>query len=101
MPCSFYPQSPGAFRKQRRADQYFWRTNADIASAVMPFRRGTARQTKWNNFYTRFLQLLMLHDDLKNEAGKLTRSLISVMDSLWVFLDEQSVEPTNNRAERA
>ena len=56
---------------------------------------------KWNNFYSRFIQLLMLHDELKNEAGTLARSLISVMESLWVFLDEQGVEPTNNRAERA
>lgn len=65
------------------------------------FAEAPPGKQKWNNFYTRFLQLLMLHDDLKNEAGKLTRSLISVMDSLWVFLDEQGVEPTNNRAERA
>lgn len=65
------------------------------------FAKAPPSKRKWNNFYTRFLQLLMLHDDSKNEAGKLTRSLISVMDSLWVFLDEQGVEPTNNRAERA
>ena len=65
------------------------------------FAKAPPGTRKWNNFYTRFLQLLMLHDDLENEAGKLTRSLISVMDSLWVFLDEQGVDPTNNRAERA
>ena len=65
------------------------------------FAKAPPGKRKWNNFYTRFLQVLMLHDDLENEAGKLTRSLISVMDSLWVFLDEQGVDPTNNRAERA
>jgi transposase len=65
------------------------------------FAKAPPGKRKWTNFYTRFLQLLMLHDDLKNEAGKLARSLISVMDSLWVFLDEQGVDPTNNRAERA
>lgn len=43
----------------------------------------------------------MLHDELENEAGKLVRSLISIMDSLLVFLDEHGVDPTNNRAERS
>jgi hypothetical protein len=33
----------------------------------------------------------------KNEAGKFARSLAVEMDSLWVFLDEHGVEPTNNR----
>jgi transposase len=53
------------------------------------------------NFYKRFLLLLMLHDEKENEADQLARSLASEMDSLWVFLDENGVEPTNNRAERA
>jgi len=56
---------------------------------------------KWKNFYSRFVLLLMLHENADNEAGKLARSLASEMDSLWVFLDEHGVEPTNNRAERA
>lgn len=43
----------------------------------------------------------MLHEGADNEAGKLASSLATEMDSLWVFLDEQGVEPTNNRAERA
>ena len=49
----------------------------------------------------RFLLLLMAHDAEQNEAGKLARSLAAEMDSLWVFLDENGVEQTNNRAERA
>ena len=43
----------------------------------------------------------MLYETGENEAGKLARSLAAEMDSLWVFLDEHGVEPTNNRAERA
>lgn len=42
-----------------------------------------------------------LHEGADNEAGKLARSLASAMDTLWVFLEEHGVEPTNNRAERA
>jgi transposase len=56
---------------------------------------------KWKNFYSRFVLLLMLHESADNEAGMLARSLAAEMDSLWTFLDEHGVEPTNNRAERA
>jgi len=56
---------------------------------------------KWKNFYSQFVLLLMLHETADNDAGKLARSLAAEMDSLWVFLDENGVDPTNNRAERA
>jgi transposase len=65
------------------------------------FAKAPPSARKWKNFYKRFLLLLMTHDEEKNEAGKLARSLAAEMDSLWVFLDEHGVEPTNNRAERA
>ena len=56
---------------------------------------------KWENFYSQFILLLMLFETADNDAGKLARSLAAEMDSLWVFLDENGVDPTNNRAERA
>jgi transposase len=56
---------------------------------------------KWKNFYSQFVLLLMLHETADNDAGKLARSLAAEIDSLWVFLDENGVDPTNNRAERA
>jgi transposase len=65
------------------------------------FAKAPPSARKWKNFYKQFLLLLMTYDSEKNEAGKLARSLASVMDSLWVFLDEHGVEPTNNRAERS
>ena len=65
------------------------------------FAKAPPSARKWKNFYKRFLLLLMTHDDEKNQAGQLARSLAAEMDSLWVFLDEHGVEPTNNRAERA
>ena len=43
----------------------------------------------------------MLHEGADNEAGQLARSIGRQLESLWVFLDENGVEPTNNRAERA
>lgn len=65
------------------------------------FANAPPKARKWKNFYSQFVLLLMLHESADNEAGKLARSLAAEMDSLWVFLDEHGVDPTNNRAERA
>lgn len=56
---------------------------------------------QWEAFYSRFMLLLFLYEGADDGAGQLARSLLSEMDSLWVFLEENGVEPTNNRAERA
>ena len=56
---------------------------------------------QWRAFYARFVHLLFSHQHRKDEAGKLARLLIAEMDCLWVFLEENGVEHTNNRAERA
>jgi transposase len=58
-------------------------------------------QKQWANFYSRFLFLLMLYEGADNDAGQLARSIGKELESLWVFLDENGVEPTNNRSERA
>jgi len=55
----------------------------------------------WKAFYARFIHLLFAYQDRKDDAGVFARLLIKEMDSLWVFLEEHGVEPTNNRAERA
>ena len=56
---------------------------------------------QWEAFYSRFILLLLLYEEADDGAGQLARSLLKEMDSLWVFLEENGVEPTNNRAERA
>jgi transposase len=58
-------------------------------------------QKQWTDFYSRLLLLLILFEGADDDAGKLARSIAREMESLWVFLDENGVEPTNNRAERA
>lgn len=45
--------------------------------------------------------LLMLHEGADDEAGRLARSIGKKLESLWVFLEKNGVEPTNNRSERA
>jgi transposase len=56
---------------------------------------------QWSAFYARLSHLISQNHDRKDEAGQFARRLLREMDSLWVFLEEQGVEPTNNRAERA
>lgn len=52
-------------------------------------------------FYDRFVHLLLDHQERRDDAGKFSRRLLKELKSLWLFLDENGVEPTNNRAERA
>ena len=56
---------------------------------------------QWRAWYARFCSLLDRYHARQDEAGRLVRRLQREMASLWVFLREHGVEPTNNRAERA
>ena len=58
-------------------------------------------EKQWTDFYSRLILLLMLHEGADNEAGQLARSIGGQLESLWVFLEENGVEPTNNHSERA
>ncbi len=58
-------------------------------------------QKQWTNFFSRLVMLLILYETADDDAGRLARSIAGQMSSLWVFLDQEGVEPTNNRAERA
>ena len=56
---------------------------------------------QWRAWYARFCHLIDRYHERSDDAGRFTRRLQREMVSLWVFLREQGVEPTNNRAERA
>src|SRR5215510_3102054 len=56
---------------------------------------------EWRAWYARLCRLIDRYHARADEAGRLTRRLQREMASLWVFLSEQGVEPTNNRAERS
>jgi transposase len=56
---------------------------------------------QWGAWYARFCRLINRYHERKDDAGRLARRLQREMVSLWVFLREHGVEPTNNRAERA
>jgi transposase len=55
---------------------------------------------QWQAWYARFCRLIDRYQQRSDEAGRLTRRLAREMASLWVFLREHGVEPTNNLAER-
>ena len=56
---------------------------------------------QWSEFYTHLLFTISLWEVDKTDAGRLARQIIREIDNLWVFLDHEGVDPTNNRAERA
>ena len=56
---------------------------------------------EWRAWYARFCTLIDRYHVRSDEAGRLVRRLQREMASLWGFLVENGVEPTNNRAERA
>jgi transposase len=56
---------------------------------------------EWRAWYARLCKLIDQYHTRTDDAGRFARRLLREMDSLWVFLAQQGVEPTNNRAERA
>jgi transposase len=87
------------------------RQNTDLAAcgawALAELQRlchmATAPPTggEWRAWYARLCRLIEQYHDRPDDAGRLARRLLREMDSLWVFLIQHGVEPTNNRAERA
>jgi transposase len=55
---------------------------------------------QWQAWYARFCRLLDRYQERADDAGRLVRRLAREMASLWVFLREHGVDPTNNLAER-
>ena len=54
---------------------------------------------EWRVWYARLCKLIDLYHDRQDDSGKFTRRLLREMDSLWVFLAQHGVDPTNNRAD--
>ena len=55
---------------------------------------------QWNAFYARLIRLISIYEDRKDDAGRFARRLLREIESLWTFLIEEGVAPTNNHAER-
>ena len=57
-------------------------------------------KAEWHALYARFNRMIALYRDSDSEAGKLVRHLDAEMGSLFTFLLEEGVDPTNNFGER-
>lgn len=57
-------------------------------------------KAEWRAFYARFCRLIALYANSDNEAGRFVRHIENEMDSLFTFLFEKGVDPTNNFGER-
>ena len=55
---------------------------------------------EWRAFIARLRRLITIYGDRKDPAGRLVRRLELEMEHLWLFLQEASVDPTNNHVER-
>jgi len=57
---------------------------------------------QWRAWYARLCKVIRQNRDRdkKDPAGRFVRGLEKEIESLWVFLHEEGVEPTNNFAER-
>jgi len=55
----------------------------------------------WRAWYARLCKWINRYHDQDDDAGRFARRVLRELDSLWVFLRHQGVEPTNNRGERA
>jgi transposase len=87
-----------------RADDNFQRFGVQLKEFLQQlcgFAHAPSGIGKWSRFYTRLMLLLLLFEAAEDDAGRLAREVLREIDSLWVFLDEAGVEPTNDRAERA
>jgi transposase len=86
-----------------RADESCRRFGQQLKKALQQlcdFAHAPPGKKKWTDFYTRLMLLLLLFEGAADDAGRLAREILREIDTLWVFLDEAGVEPTNNRAER-
>jgi transposase len=57
-------------------------------------------KAEWRAFYARFCRLIALYGDSDSEAGTFVRHIEKEMGSLFTFLLEEGVDPTNNFGER-
>lgn len=91
-----------ALAERKKVDlRRFGQITAAWLRQLVHFAKEPPDPKQWSAFYTHFLFTLSLWENDKTDAGQLARQIVREIDNLWVFLDHQGVDPTNNRAERA
>ena len=91
-----------ALSESKKADlRRFGEIIAAWLRQLVNFAKEPPDPKQWSDFYTFFLFTVSLWEPDKTDAGRLARQIRREIDNLWVFLEHEGVEPTNNRAERA
>lgn len=94
-------QAKGLSERKDESIQQFGKSILSELRLLCHWAKAPPNDKQWTDFYSRLIMLLFLYENADDDAGKLARLLFQEMDSLWVFLEENGIEPTNNRAERA
>jgi transposase len=91
-----------ALAERKKADlRRFGQITAAWLRQLIHFAKEPPDQKLWSDFYVHFLFVMSLYEPDDTDAGRLARQILREIDNLWVFLDHEGLEPTNNRAERA
>jgi len=94
-------QARGLSERNDESVQQFGNSILKELRLLCHWAKAPPSEKQWTGFYSRLICLLFLHEGADDDAGRLARLLLREMDSLWTFLENEGVEPTNNRAERA
>lgn len=94
-------QAKGLSERKDESIQRFGKSILSELRLLCHWAKAPPSDKQWTEFYSRFILLLFMFENADDDAGKLARLLLREMDSLWVFLEENGVDPTNNRVERA
>ncbi len=81
--------------------QRFGKNILELLRQLCHFAKKPPSEAQWTDCYSQLITFMILYAAEKDDTGKFARRLGREMDNLWTFLDEEGVEPTNNRAERA
>lgn len=73
---------------------------ADELRRLCNMAKAPPTRGEWSSFYARLCRLIALYRGCDSDAGKFVRHIEDEMDSLFTFLFEKGVDPTNNFAER-
>lgn len=73
----------------------------DVLCNLCHFAKKPPTKKQWQDCYAKLILFIILFEGGDDDAGKLARRLYREMDNLFTFLEEEGVEPTNNRAERS
>jgi transposase len=91
-----------ALAERKKADlRRFGEIIAAWLRQLIHFAKEPPDPKQWSDFYTFFLFTVSVWEKDKTDAGRLARQITREIGNLWVFLDHEGVDPTNNRAERA